>query len=340
MVEQFHHLPEEIKKQFGNYIKSYADRGCAHLPDAIQDKVNHKVNVCPHCGSPEISRNGTNKKTGNQRYICKSCRKSFSATTGTVLFSLKKPEKFIESFKCLEDRRTIIQVAEKLGVNTHTAFDWRHKALSVLTANAPKTVIGKVQCDETEVPVSEKSSRHLNRKPRKRGGDFKRNSSDDDDPEPTTIQVVTLSSNTKENIMVPVMTKRLTATEIDKAIGDRLDWHTILITDKHPSYLLFAQKHNIHLKQVFSKEYVNKKDKSINVQRVNALHSHFKNFLTPFCGVSRKYLANYTSWFLYLSKKSRKEPEFEKAFLAEMLCDYKGRKIYNMFHLDEVTIRA
>ena len=66
MVEQFHHLPEEIKKQFGNYIKSYADRGCAHLPDAIQDKVNHKVNVCPHCGSPEISRNGTNKKTGNQ----------------------------------------------------------------------------------------------------------------------------------------------------------------------------------------------------------------------------------------------------------------------------------
>lgn len=44
MVEQFHHLPEEIKKQFANYIKSYAERGCAHLPESIQDKVNHKVN--------------------------------------------------------------------------------------------------------------------------------------------------------------------------------------------------------------------------------------------------------------------------------------------------------
>ena len=26
MMEQFHHLPEEIKKKFTNYVKSYADR--------------------------------------------------------------------------------------------------------------------------------------------------------------------------------------------------------------------------------------------------------------------------------------------------------------------------
>ena len=103
---------------------------------------------------------------------------------------------------------------------------------------------------------------------------------------------------------------------------------------------MFAKKHNIYLKQVLSKEYVNEKDRSINVQQVNALHSHFKSFLTPFCGLNSKYLANYTRWFLYLNKKSRNEAEFEKAYLSEMLCEYNGQKIYNMFHRDEVTIRA
>ena len=32
------------------------------------------------------------------------------------------------------------------------------------------------------------------------------------------------------------------------------------------------------------------------------------------CGMSPKYLAIYRSWFWYLSKKSRKDAMFEKAF--------------------------
>lgn len=340
MMELFRNLSDQEKSDFMGQCKNYMERGQANLPDAIHEKVFHKVNKCPHCGSEKIKRNGTNIRTGNQRFVCKACGKSFSATTGTVLFSLKKPEKFISSFKCLEDKRTIAETAKELGVNTHTAFDWRHKALSTMTSSAPRKLNGRVQCDETEIPVNEKGSRNLKRKPRKRGNDFRRNEMDEEGGEPSTIQVVTLSSNTGNNLMVPVRTKRLSAKEIDMAIGDKLAWDTMLITDKHHSYVKFAGRHNIHLRQVLSKDHVNPKDKTINVQRVNTLHSHLKNFLMQFHGVSSKYLANYTSWFLYYFKKASNTVSFDKVLLSEMLSDYQSRKIYSRFLRNEVTIQV
>lgn len=41
---------------------------------------------------------------------------------------------------------------------------------------------------------------------------------------------------------------------------------------------------------------------------MNSLHSGFKRWLTPFNGVSSKYISNYLAWFkfLQLSKKNKK----------------------------------
>lgn len=107
--------------------------------------------------------------------------------------------------------------------------------------------------------------------------------------EPSTIQLVTLSSNTHNEIIVPVQTKRLSVKEKNIAIRGRLAWDTILIADKHRSYASFAEQNNIHLYQLLGKEHVHKNDPSVNVQRMNNLHSRFKRFLKPFFGVSRKY---------------------------------------------------
>ena len=38
-----------------------------------------KEKICHHCGRDEVSRNG--KYNGNQRHICKSCRKTFTDFT-------------------------------------------------------------------------------------------------------------------------------------------------------------------------------------------------------------------------------------------------------------------
>lgn len=39
------------------------------------DGINHETSQCPHCGSPNINKNGLSN--GVQRYKCKNCNKSF-----------------------------------------------------------------------------------------------------------------------------------------------------------------------------------------------------------------------------------------------------------------------
>lgn len=101
--------------------------------------------------------------------------------------------------------------------------------LSAIASAAPEQVNGHVQCDETELKFSMKGCHQLKRTPRKRGEDFKRN--DDDESGTATVQVITLSSNTRKELMIPVITKLLTAVQINKAIRERLAWDTILYTD-------------------------------------------------------------------------------------------------------------
>lgn len=49
-------------------------------------------------------------------------------------------------------------------------------------------------------------------------------------------------------------------------------------------------------------------DSVYHLQHINSLHSGFKRWITPFNGVSSKYINNYLAWFkfLQLSKKDKK----------------------------------
>ncbi|GAB1419178.1 hypothetical protein MASR2M12_19430 [Bacteroidales bacterium] len=87
--------------------------------------------------------------------------------------------------------------------------------------------------------MSNKGSRNLKRKPRKRGSDFKRNEASS---ESTVVQVVTAVQRNGEKYLKAVESKRLSADEIAKAFNGRLKDKTTLITDKHPSYKLFTKK--------------------------------------------------------------------------------------------------
>ena len=82
----------------------------------------------------------------------------------------------------------IKKIAKEIGISIPTSFDWRHKILSSLSDFAPQTLSGIVECDELELALSNKGDRHLVRKPRKRGTDFKRN---EPSKEVTVVQVVT-----------------------------------------------------------------------------------------------------------------------------------------------------
>ncbi len=58
------------------------DSFAAEVTNEVKENRFSKGKVCPYCGHDEVSRN--EKYNGKQRYICKSCRKTF-----TTLPSLK-----------------------------------------------------------------------------------------------------------------------------------------------------------------------------------------------------------------------------------------------------------
>lgn len=77
----FGSLTSKEKESFREYLSSVKD---AFLPVDI----NREITSCPHCGSTHYVKNGT--KDGRQRYLCKFCKKTFSSSTGTILFHSKK----------------------------------------------------------------------------------------------------------------------------------------------------------------------------------------------------------------------------------------------------------
>ena len=94
MIDQF---TPEVRKQALQYLTTVMDTDGAALADGVSEKENHQVNCCPHCKSTSIHKYGMAKKTGSQRYRCKDCGKTFTATTETLFYCIKKPERFIAS---------------------------------------------------------------------------------------------------------------------------------------------------------------------------------------------------------------------------------------------------
>ena len=231
----------------------------------------------------------------------------------------------------------IKKIAKELNISIQTSFDWRHKILSSLDQFTPKELSQEVECDELELAHSNKGSKSLDRAPRKRGTDFKRNQGKD---EITTVQVVTAVQRNGEKYLKAVASKRLSKKEIVKALDGKLADNTILITDKHPSYRAFVKDNpTIKHKALLAKDHVDKKDKTIHLQKVNNVHKQLRTFLRPFNGVSSKYLQNYLNWFAYMDH-IRNSKTTIKQWCVSMLLTDQAYNLFELFKQNAVLIRT
>lgn len=298
--------------------------------------TKRKKKPCPFCSSTDVYRRG--KQNGSQTYQCKECSKHYRDTTGTALYNIQKKEKW-QSYLDLMERGTPIKViAKKLGISIQTSFDWRHKVLSSLEQFIPNELTDEVECDELEFSLSNKGEHNLDRKPRKRATDFKRNKDKD---KVSTVQVVTLvERNTGDKIFKVVETKRLTKEQISKALDGKIKDGTTLITDKHPSYKAYSKGNKqIKHKRLLAKDHVDKKDKTIHLQKVNNVHSQVRDFIRPFNGVSSKYLQNYLNWYAYKDNISNSKTTL-KMWLVAILMSENAYTIFELFKQNDMIIRT
>ena len=290
---------------------------------------------CPHCSSTKVYKRG--KQKGVQMYKCNDCTKWYSETTGTPLYDIKLKSKWQSYLNCMEQGMPIKKIAKELNISIQTSFDWRHKILSSLEQFVPTQLSKEVECDELELAMSSKGSKSLERSPRKRGTDFKRNQDTD---EVTTVQVVTAVQRNGDKYLKAVASKRLSKQQIAKVFEGKLADNTTLITDKHPSYKAFVKDNpTIKHKRLLAKDHVDKIDKTIHLQKVNNVHSQLRTFLRPFNGVSSKYLQNYLNWYAYIDH-IRNSKTTIKQWCVTMLLTDQAYHLFELFKQNAVLIRT
>ncbi len=307
------------------------------LEEAKED-VKHKRNKkpCPYCSSINIYRRG--KQNGSQTYQCNNCHKHYRETTGTPLYNIQIKEKWQSYINLMERGMPIKKIAKEIGISIQTSFDWRHKILSSLEQFIPKTLSDTIECDELEFSLSNKGDRNLKRKPRKRSNDFKRN---ENKGEVSTVQVITaVERETGNKFFKVVESKRLTKEQIALALDGKLADGSTLITDKHNSYKSYAiEREGIKHKSLLAKEHVDRKDKTIHLQKVNNVHSQLRDFIRPFNGVSSKYLQNYLNWYAYREKINISKLTLKTWFVAILMSDT-AYSIYELFKQNAMLVRT
>ena len=123
---------------------------------------------CPFGSCAHYYRHGFG--SGLQRYRCISCRRTFNALTGTPLARLRHKDKWLNYLRALKESLTVRKAAAQVGLNHKTSFRLRHRFLALMSKDHPNVLHGITEADETYLLESHKGSRHLDRKPRKRGG--------------------------------------------------------------------------------------------------------------------------------------------------------------------------
>ena len=248
----FSKLLEQLKK----LTPSQKDRLQSTLHKSSESEkvsvVIDTVEDCPYCSSKSFQKWGV--RSNLQRYRCNQCHKTFNAVTGTPLARLRYKEVWLDFVEDLSQSKSIRESAKHCGVDKSTTFRWRHRMLNNPKRQSSKHLHGIIEFDETYFLESHKGERHLNRKPRKRGGSATQRGISS---EQTAVLVARdRNGNTMDAILFKSNQKTLAEVMIPA-----IDTDALLCSDKKTSYRAFAKNYHLTLKTINSsaKEYVREK---------------------------------------------------------------------------------
>jgi len=297
MCELFSKLSSEERREVIAYLQGIelSTKTLKDTGDIIREKHFSNGLFCPHCNGKHVVRYGYSGE--RQRYLCKSCKRTFTDLTGTPLHRLQLKEKFFQSLRCMLEGYSLPKTAKVVGVSIPTAFYWRHKILAALRCLKDEPLSGVVEADETYVLYSEKGNRCLNRSPRKRGGKAKKAGISDEQ-----VCVVVARDRIDNTISEVAALGRPSAEEIDYVIGNNISPDSIFCTDKHRSFKRFARLKELQYVQLNLSQNKRVVRGIYHIQNVNSYHQRFKSWMRRFNGVATKYLSNYVHWFEFLER--------------------------------------
>ncbi len=261
----------------------------------VVDTSEGKALSCPHCQSKSVGGNGRLK--GVQRYVCKSCKKNFSETTGKFWFALKKKNKVRKYLYCLLSGYSIRRSAKETEISIQTSFDWRHKFLTSFSVVSSEGFEGIVESDDLFFLYSEKGNRNLDRPSAKCG--IKTSKAGVSDEQVAVIATCDRSGNKDFKV---VARGRISKKDLQRVLDGKLDKAEALCSGSHRSYTVFVRGIKAQHKKFNASRGQRKTEQIYHVQNLNNMDKRLRNFMQPFHGVATKYLRNYLNWFLVLEK--------------------------------------
>jgi transposase-like protein len=308
-------------------------------PESAQEKPKEK-GKCPHCGSSHVSRNGKTP-SGYQRFVCVDCGRTFGEKERPIWVGSHFPkEVWVEYIRLMSMGATLKELAESLGINVTTAFYWRHKILTALKDGKSDAVLEEhTQADETFTYLSTKGNKNANNnlhcyKPTFRESDYKsvrksghrhgkgscssiRGLNEGLVCTPFAIGGNDVCWGKPSNMGAP------SSDDLDAVYAGHFSETVILITDASTAARKYAQEKELPIIQLKSK--TESRQGKHNLQKINKLHSTFKQDLRSYYGVSTKYLENYANLTIF----KQENPSISAIARASLLTD-KLRSVSNV----------
>ena len=223
-------LNEYQLRELFNYIGEILTLGSSNgsLNEEFRESRFSKGQCCPHCESTFVVKNG--KLKGKQRYVCRSCNKSFNDLTKSALSCTKLPlQTWIEYVKGMVIGLSIRKNAENVGVGVKTSFYMRHKVLDCIRAfMGVGAVDGIVEMDETFVAESfkgnhKKSGFKMPRPARKRGKQIKKRGISNEQ-----VCITTAIDRNGNIILEPLCKGRVTYNALERLYEGRINPNSII----------------------------------------------------------------------------------------------------------------
>jgi hypothetical protein len=215
---------------------------------------------------------------------------------------LRKKEHWLAYLQCVLESRTVRDAARVVGVHRTTSFRWRHRFVPGAMRDRPATLTAIVEADETYRLESQKGSRNMTRKPRKRGGVAKKRGISRE-----LDCLLVARDRSGQTLDFHTGRGQVTAGQLHTCLKPALQPDVLLISDSALSYRHFAKQAGITHEVVNVESGVHARG-AIHIQNVNAWHSRFKSWLVRFRGVASRYLINYSGWLRVLDARRRTTP--------------------------------
>lgn len=251
---------------------------------------------CPIDKSHHIKKNG--HKNGTQRYWCYNCYKSFSITNNSVVRHSKLTyHQFKTLLRCMYDYKPLNETALEVGISDTSVFELETKIFNALDKTSNNIILkGIVQSDEKYIRTSFKgfSKDKMPRESRHNGKDDKVSGISND-------QVcVVVAIDEYDNLIIKVVGNGPASTQmISKALKNKIEENSILITDSKTSYIKFAEDNKLKLIPIPKGTH---KVNNYTLNDVNEIMTEISTYLFRKRGISSRHLQHHMNFIMYRKK--------------------------------------